>query len=44
MWEVRVEAHFDKEEDAQQALKDMEEAVGKNNGEVQESEAEDLNL
>jgi len=42
MYEVRVEAHFENEEEAHRALKDMEEAVGKNNGETQESEIEEL--
>lgn len=42
MYEVRVEAHFDTKAEADQALKDMEEAVGKNNGETMESEVEEL--
>jgi len=38
MWIVKIEAEFDNETDARLAMSDMEEVVGKKNGEILDSE------
>lgn len=42
MWRVHISVDFDTEEEASKAQGDMEEAAGKNNGDVQLTEIEDL--
>lgn len=42
MWRVTVTADYETEEEANKGLSEMEDAVGKTNGDLMESEAYDL--